>query len=80
MAIPFVARSILRALNRTVLTPMVRFDTYDGEVLYSGLAPGFAGLYQINVKVPAGVSSAYNIPVSLVIGGAASNRVTIPIQ
>ena len=70
----------IEPLNRTLLTPMVRFDNYDGEVLYSGLAPGFAGLYQINVKVPAGVSSAYNIPVSLVIGGAASNRVTIPIQ
>ena len=74
------AGNAVEPLNRTLLTPMVRFDTYDGEVLYSGLAPGFAGLYQINVKVPAGVSSAYNIPVSLAIGGAASNRVTIPIQ
>jgi uncharacterized protein (TIGR03437 family) len=74
------AANAIEPLNRTLLTPMVRFDTYDGEVLYSGLAPGFAGLYQINVKVPAGVSPAYNIPVSLAIGGAASNRVTIPIQ
>jgi len=74
------AGNAIEPLNRTLLTPMVRFDTYDGDVLYSGLAPGFAGLYQINVKVPAGVSSAYNIPVSLTIGGAASNRVTIPIQ
>lgn len=74
------AGNAIEPLNRTLLTPMVRFDTYDGEVLYSGLAPGFAGLYQINVKVPASVSSAYNIPVTLAIGGAASNRVTIPIQ
>ena len=74
------AANAIEPLNRTLLSPLVRFDTYDGEVLYSGLAPGFAGLYQVNVRVPANVSSAYNIPVSLTIGGAGSNRVTIPIQ
>ena len=67
-------------LNRTLQTPRVFFDVFEAEVLYSGLAPGFAGLYQVNVRVPARLSPATNIPVTLSIGGAASNRLTIPVQ
>jgi uncharacterized protein (TIGR03437 family) len=67
-------------LNRTVQRPRVFFDIYEAEVLYSGLAPGFAGLYQVNARVPTRVSPASNLPVSLTVGGAASNRVTIPVQ
>src|SRR2546428_125419 len=67
-------------LNRTVQSPRVFFDTYQAEVLYSGLAPGIAGRYQVTVRVPALVSPATNISVSLTIGGFASNRVTIPVR
>ena len=49
-------------------------------MLYSGLALGYVGLYQVNVRVPTRLSPASNIPVSLSIGGAVSNRVTIPVQ
>ncbi len=66
--------------NRTVLAPIVRLDNQDAEVLYSGLAPGFAGLYQVNVRIPSVVSAATNVPLSLTIGGATSNTVTIPVQ
>jgi len=67
-------------LNRTVQSPRVFFDTYQAEVLYSGMAPGIAGRYQVTVRVPALVSPATNISVSLTIGGFASNRVTIPVR
>ncbi|HUD99592.1 MAG TPA: IPT/TIG domain-containing protein [Bryobacteraceae bacterium] len=48
------------------------------NVLFVGLAPGFAGLWQINVALPAGVSGA--VPVILSVGGTASNTVTIWIE
>jgi uncharacterized protein (TIGR03437 family) len=67
-------------LNRTVRSPRVFFDTYPAEVIYSGLAPGVAGRYQVTVRVPALLSPATNISVSLTIGGFASNRVTIPVR
>jgi len=41
------------------------------DVLYIGVAPGFAGLYQLNLRVPAG-TQAGNQPVVLNIGNSAS--------
>ena len=67
-------------LNRTVQTPLVFFDSFQADVLYSGLAPGFAGLYQLNVNIPAQVSPASNVSVSLSIGGFASNHVSIAVR
>jgi len=49
------------------------------EVLYAGLAPGFAGLSQINVRVPEGVGPGQQ-PVFVVISGAPSNGGFLPVQ
>ena len=46
---------------------------------FSGLAPGFVGLYQVNAQVPAGVTAGSAVPVSISIGGATSNTVTIAV-
>jgi uncharacterized protein (TIGR03437 family) len=48
-------------------------------VAFSGIAPGFAGLYQVNVTVPAGVPAGDDIPVTITIGGA-SDTATIAIR
>jgi len=45
--------------NPLATLKMPIFVTIDGiqaKVLFSGLAPGFGGLYQLNVTIPAGVS------------------------
>jgi len=50
-------------------------------VLYAGLTPGFPGLYQINVQVPAGVSTGNAVPVVITISGQTSpDGVTIAVQ
>ena len=47
-------------------------------VVYSIASPGFAGLYQVAVTVPAGVTGSVALQISA--GAAESNTVTIPVQ
>jgi uncharacterized protein (TIGR03437 family) len=49
-------------------------------VFFAGLAPGFAGLYQVNVTVPQGIASGSSVPVVLTVAGASSAPVTVAIQ
>lgn len=47
-------------------------------VLYAGLAPGFAGLWQMNLQLPSDVSGA--VPVTVSVAGVPSNTVKIWVQ
>ncbi len=47
---------------------------------FSGLAPGFVALYQVNVPVPASAPSGSAVPLTITIGGVTSNTVTIAVQ
>jgi uncharacterized protein (TIGR03437 family) len=57
--------------------PIVSISGVPASVGYSGLAPGLIGVYQINVEVPAVAAGLQ--PVKVVINGAASNVVSMPI-
>ena len=52
----------------------------NAQVLFAGLAPGYAGLYQVNVVVPPGIAAGSSVPVVLSVAGASSPAVTIAIQ
>jgi len=59
----------------------IRRITTDGKInVWAGAAPGFSGLYQVNVMVPAGIAPSQQAPLVLSQGGRASATVTIPIQ
>ena len=49
------------------------------DVIFSGLAPGYVGLYQVNALVPAGVTAGSAVPVVISMEGIASNSVTIAV-
>jgi uncharacterized protein (TIGR03437 family) len=66
-------------LPQTVTTPTVTIGGTAAVVAYSGLAPGFVGLYQVNVQVPAGLTAG-NQQIQIVTGAAASNTATLAIQ
>ncbi len=67
-------------LSFTSTLPTVTIGGASAQVTYSGLAPGFAGLYQVNVVVPAGAPSGGSVDVILSIGGVPSNTVTVAVQ
>jgi uncharacterized protein (TIGR03437 family) len=68
------------ALASTTLTPSVTIGGAPAPVAFSGLAPGFVGLYQVNVQVPGNAPSGGAVPVVVTLGGASSNTVTIAAQ
>jgi uncharacterized protein (TIGR03437 family) len=63
----------------TVATPAVSIGGIAAKVTFSGLAPSFAGLNQINAVIPAGVPAG-NQPVIVKVNGAASPPVLLPIS
>jgi uncharacterized protein (TIGR03437 family) len=72
-------------LARLTVTPTVSFATYAPEVgvnatpSYAGLSPHFAGLYQINVAIPADCPTG-TVYVSLTFPDSFSNVVEIQVQ
>jgi uncharacterized protein (TIGR03437 family) len=62
----------------TVDTPEVMIGGVAATVSFSGLAPGFVGLYQVNVQVP-NVAGGDAVPLLLSIGGVNANAVTVAI-
>jgi uncharacterized protein (TIGR03437 family) len=64
----------------TLIKPTVSIGGGDATVLFSGLSPGFVGLYQVNIQIPPTAPSGNAVPVILTIGGVQSNTATIAIQ
>jgi uncharacterized protein (TIGR03437 family) len=67
-------------LAETTTDPRVTIGGAPATVLFSGLAPGFVGEYQVNALVPAESSKGPTVPVVIAMGGTASNTVTIAVQ
>jgi uncharacterized protein (TIGR03437 family) len=65
---------------KTVVTVGVTIGGQPATVQFAGLAPGFAGLYQINATVPNGVPAGPDIPVVIAVGGINSPPVTIAVK
>lgn len=50
------------------------------EVLFAGAVTGFAGLDQVNVRLPRSLAGRGNVAASLTVGGKAANNVNITVQ
>ncbi len=71
--------ALANPLSRTTTTPQVWLNNLPAPVRFSGLAPDFVGLYQVNVEVPSGLAPG-EYSVVLNIGGVSSNTVTIAVR
>ncbi len=66
-------------LAQTTSQPTMTIGGQAASVSFSGLAPGFAGLYQLNVVVPANAPTGVD-QVVVTIGGAVSPAANISVQ
>ncbi len=66
-------------LARTTVTPTVYLGATAVTPSFSGLAPGFVGLYQVDVQIPPGLASG-TLPLVITSGSAYSNEVKIAVQ
>jgi uncharacterized protein (TIGR03437 family) len=66
-------------LAKTTSAATVTIGEASAPVSFSGLAPGYAGLYQINATVPTSLSPG-TYPITITIGNQTSKPSTIAIQ
>jgi uncharacterized protein (TIGR03437 family) len=50
----------------------------DAVVDFAGLAPTFAGLYQVNLEIPSGLTGA-SVPLMIQVNGSSSLPLSLPI-
>jgi uncharacterized protein (TIGR03437 family) len=67
------------SLQQTVFTPTVFLGAVPLHPVYSGLAPGYLGLYQVDVQVPAGLAPGAQ-PIILEVNLQHSNTISVTVQ
>jgi minor extracellular serine protease Vpr len=63
----------------TTAKPTVSIGGQQAVIQFSGLAPGYSGLYQLSVAIPAGLSAGVQ-PVALTINGIAAPPANLPVK
>ena len=74
-------RNTLDGLRTNTTTPEVLIGGRNAQVAFSGMAPEFVGVNQLNVVVPDGVTPGDALPIQLRVGGiTTTDRVTIAVR
>ena len=69
----------LTTLSPTTFTPIVTMGGMPAQVSFSGLTPGFIGLYQINAVVPGGAAGA-SLDMTVQVNNVTRNTAKIALQ
>ena len=66
-------------LSRASAVVSATVNNLDAPVTFAGLAPGFAGLGQVNLTLPARLAPG-SYPLVLNVGGVAANTITVTVR
>jgi uncharacterized protein (TIGR03437 family) len=78
-AVP-IPLSINDPLYITSFTPTVTLGGVPAAVEFSGLTPGFVGLWQINVRIPANAPTGNEVPLVISVDGRTGRQTTVAIN
>jgi uncharacterized protein (TIGR03437 family) len=67
-------------LSVTVATVTAVVNGQELPAAFAGLAPGYIGLYQVNVPIPAATAPGLGVSLTLKEGGQVSNTVAVALQ
>ncbi|MEO8098003.1 MAG: CotH kinase family protein [Acidobacteriota bacterium] len=65
-------------VSSTVQTVTAKVNGQTAAVLFAGLAPGYAGLCQVNVQLPAAITGTGDLSLTLSVGGKESPAFAVP--
>ncbi len=72
------AQASLTILSYVEATVTATIGGQTAPVIFAGLAPGYAGLYQVNVRVPQLATGSY--PIQLTAAGVISNSASVSVE
>ena len=72
--------AVAKPLSYVVAEVTVSVDGLNAPVSFKGLAPGFAGFYQVNFEVPKGVPSGKLVSLSIATPDAVTNEAKLYIK
>lgn len=70
----------LTTLSNARLSKSANIGGQTANVLFLGLAPGFVGLAQANIQIPANVTPGDQVVMFVTVGGQTSNTATISVK
>jgi len=79
-SVPAGTAAPLTSLSQTTNPVTVTMGGVNAPVAFAGLAPGYAGLYQVNATVPSGITPGNNVQLVLTEAGQSSVPVTISVK
>ncbi len=70
----------ISGLISSTSTPQVYIGGVEAKVQFSGMTPGLAGLWQVNVFIPENAFVTGRLPVRVYVDGVDSNEVSVFVQ
>lgn len=77
---PADGTAVKDANSTTTTQPSVYVAGLPAQVLYSGLAPNYPGLYQLNITLPAPLPASGALPLAILTPNAYHDQVTIQVM